>query len=121
MDQKGALIVLDWLYAGIAVELVLDCREIRPRCSLVRLENGRLPDGYISNGKLCRSDLRAVVRERRWPIDDQAPAGVTRGKKDRYQSRNLATMKSDVTAWKQLIMSCADRIILEGAILPASS
>jgi hypothetical protein len=60
-------VTIVYLKGALGVEVVFDwswpCVEVR----IVRLEKGKLPDGYrVSNGRECRKYLDDVVREQKW-------------------------------------------------------
>jgi len=62
-----AMTTIAWLHSNVAIELELDWRELSISCLIVRLEDGKMPDGYyMSNGKPCRYYLQKLIRKHTW-------------------------------------------------------
>jgi hypothetical protein len=103
-----------WRHGEIAVELQIDLRDLCVSCFLVRLEGGKLPDGYLtSNGKRCRYYLNGVIHERKWQPAGNMLEPIKRKSRRKTPPRNLETMKTSATAYKALLTTCADQIKAE--------
>lgn len=72
---------IDFLSREVGIEIEFDWRDFEAFVLVVRLEAGRLPNGYyVSRGRTCRKHLHEVFRERGWTsphapsVSDEKPS-----------------------------------------------
>ena len=111
-EKNRANPTLHWLGAEIGIELELDSREEGLYLLLVRLEKGRLPDGYyVSHGKPCRVHLVHAISSLNLLVDDKALERVRMLGRAR---NHAASHWSDLSqAYGQLLRSCIDQILAD--------
>ena len=88
---------IDWLHIDIALEVEIDWRDLDVFVLLVRLENGKLPQGYyVSEGKPCRFHLQKVITDRKWVVDQNSFKAIMPDKKGTKQTKQFSpqAMKS---------------------------
>ena len=109
-DKSRANPTLYWLGAAIGIELELDARGEGLYLLLVRLEMGRLPDGYyVSHGKPCRVHLEQVISKLRLRFDETAFERVRMLSEARG---NGSPRWIDLSlAYGQLLRSCISQIL----------
>lgn len=93
---------IEFFKNDIAVEIELDWRDFIAFVLLVRLKDGKLPNGYyVAEGKKCRKHLGKVVQEQGW----KTPPGP---RFDRRQSRprNAADLKGVLLQYKEQLAAC---------------
>jgi hypothetical protein len=112
---------VDWLQGSIALELELDFRELEVSCLVVRLKNGKLPDGYyVAEGRRCRMHLLRVIKDRKWLgakgyIDELLATRKTGG------PRNMDTMRDRIKSYKLILTAVLPQLLAEKSDLFAEA
>ena len=109
-----AMTTIAWLHSNVAIELELDWRELSISCLIVRLEDGKMPDGYyMSNGKPCRYYLQKLIRKHTWHTNPDALAVISKQSGQR-QHKDLAYMRNLLSAYGTTLAFCVEHIRTEG-------
>jgi hypothetical protein len=109
-----AMTTITWLHSNVAIEPELDWRDLSIFCLLVRLEDGKIPEGYyISNGKPCRYHLQKIIRKHVWNTNPDAFAVIS-NQSGRRQHKDLTYMRNLLSAYGIALASCAEYIRTEG-------
>ena len=110
LTARPTMTIIDWLHSDVAIELELDWREQEIFCLLVRLEHGKLPEGYyVANGNPCRYHLQKVIRKHSWNTNPDAFAVISK-RSDRLRHKDLAYMRHLLSAYEIVLTSCVERI-----------
>ena len=116
-----AMTAIAWLQSDVAIELEIDWLELAIFCLLVRLEEGKLPEGYyISNGKPCRYHLQKLIEKRAWNTNPEALAVISKQSGQR-RDKGLAYMRNVLSAYGVVLTSCVEHIRTEGHAIFANS
>ena len=87
---------IDYLSSNLGIELELDWRDFAFFVLVVRLDNGKLPNGYyVSNGRKCRKHLLSVLNER--DLSRQKP-------KQLKQAKTKQAFKNQIIEFRQFLM-----------------
>jgi hypothetical protein len=102
-----------WLGTDLGIELELDARGEGLFLLFVRLEMGKLPDGYyVSHGKPCRVHLEHVISKLKLRVDGQAWARVQALSRAREHAPSHWLDLS--RSYSALLRSCIDQALVEG-------
>ncbi|MBI4356432.1 MAG: hypothetical protein HY559_00930 [Gammaproteobacteria bacterium] len=107
---------ITWMLKKIGVEIEIDWRDFDIFVLIVRLENGKMPNGYyVSGGQPCRYHLQKVISDRRWNVDRESLAKISPGKRGKRQSgKNSEDMMIDrFCVYKEVIDSCIEKLVEE--------
>lgn len=100
---------LTFMLTDIALEIELDWRDFDVFVLVVRLESGKLPNGYyVSEGRPCRYHLQKVISDRGWSVDQAALAMVSPIKNGKQT--NIVRSKDDLVnrfcVYKKILDEC---------------
>lgn len=105
---------IDFKKGDIAIELEIDWREFEVFLLIVRLESGEMPKGYyMSGGKKCRLHFLTLARKRGWPIH-KSPHAQPRTGMSSARNREINYLKSRITDYLDMLLSCIDLLLVEG-------
>jgi hypothetical protein len=106
-ESNASSITIDWLFDGIAIEVVCDLRDRIVSTFVVRLENGLLPAGYrISNGRQCRwylADALRMVGVEQTQASARKQRRKTKTSSDYVAEMTAAAMLTDATAQSKIV------------------
>lgn len=93
---------IEFLKINIAIEIELDWRDFIAFVLLVRLKDGKLPNGYyVAEGKKCRKHLGEVIQEQGW----KTPPGPSFYHKQ-SKPKNAADLKGLLLQYKEQLAAC---------------
>lgn len=105
---------IDFLRDSIAIEVEIDWRELDVFFLVVRLEDGRLPEGYyVSRGRRSRVHLLNLIVERKWAVDHELVSRIRMRNKVDPRKRDIECLKAQVLDQRALLLSCIDQILAE--------
>lgn len=116
INDGDSVTSFDWLGEDIAIEVEVDWREFDIFLLLVRLENGRLPQGYyVSDGRRCRYHIQKVIAKLKWEVDPVALKAVSPGSNSNKSQHNfsLDILKITLQQYKKVLFSCIDQLLKE--------
>ncbi len=101
---------------AVAVEIEIDWRELQIFSLIVKLENGRMPNGYfMSNDLPCRYYLQRVIKDRGWKVDvgllSKGSSGARHGSRSREHP--ALRMADQFSSYRKVIESCVGQIVRE--------
>ncbi|OGW72288.1 MAG: hypothetical protein A2Y02_00090 [Omnitrophica bacterium GWA2_52_12] len=106
ITRKNYSTVFDYFATRFAIEIEIDWREYGVFILIVKLEAGKLPNGYyVSKGGMCREHLRSVLQQCHVPL---VPVGKTSYTRERW--RNFAWMRGVFLKEKELLIQHLDAI-----------
>ena len=116
--KEGWITRVDFVYDSIASEVEVHWRELDIFVLLVRLEAGRLPQGYyVSRGRRSRVHLLTLVAERKWPADSQVVSRLHASAPAGARKSNIADLEDKISAYRALVLQCLERIVEESEYL----
>jgi hypothetical protein len=104
---------ITYVNTEVGIELELDWRDLAAFLLIVRLDGGKLPDGYyVANGKTCRKHLSRVIEEQKW----QAPAGP-RFDRSKRKPRTEHDLQQAISTYKKQLDACIQQLASPTSIL----
>ncbi len=103
-----------------ALEIEIDWREFDIFVLVVRLENGKMPDGYyVSQGRRCRHHLQKIIIEQNWKVDRDAFSMLLPNKKNKHQKprRTEEYLIEMFRIYKKVLDSCIENLVEKGSSL----
>ncbi len=121
VKKEGWITRIDFIKGDIAIEVELDWREFDVFLLIVRLEAGKLPQGYyISDGKRCRQHLLTLIKEKRWPVDQALVSQIRSRARTDPRKRETGELKTRIASYQVLLLSCLSRILAEESLFDTS-
>jgi len=99
----------------LSIELHFDWRDMVASVLIVRLTNGREPQGYyVSEGKRCRVYLQELVRRNKWSVPNASWNRIAPGNESKKRrTSSLSDVKEALESYEEVLRACIENIIME--------
>jgi len=106
---------IECLHKKVGIEIEIDWRELVLSVFIVRLESGKLPNGYYrsKDGAPCRYRIEIVIHDHKWNVPKASLEIYPKGKKfDRKEwDCPFSFIMGIFYKYRKLIDLCVDKII----------
>lgn len=118
VSNEGYTTTIDFLENDLAIELEFEWREFCVFLMVVRLTDGKLPEGYYTYlGKKVRLPLMHLIEKYKWHVETDLIEEIKRIGRKKRTDLEPDDLRSQVSLYKKLLRFCIKNILEEGVYL----